>query len=107
MPDVEMGEGDGQGEAQGEGEEEGASPFRQPRARPLAYTDGGRMSNASRKPGGLWFPTSCHPAPRLDIYPPLLRPCRHRRRPSAQRGYTRGRQGLGRPAGPGTGLELS
>ncbi|XP_067579795.1 metalloproteinase inhibitor 1 isoform X1 [Pseudorca crassidens] len=49
------------------------------------------MSNASRKPGGLWFPTSCHPAPRLDIYPPLLRPCRHRRRPSAQRGYTRER----------------
>ncbi|OWJ99509.1 TIMP1 [Cervus elaphus hippelaphus] len=29
------------------------------------------------------------PRPRVDIYPPRLRPCRHRRGPSAQRGYTR------------------
>lgn len=31
------------------------------------------------------------PRPRVDIYPPRLRPCRHRRGPSAQRGYTRER----------------
>lgn len=60
--DLEMGEGDDQGEAQGEGEEAEAR-FRQPSARPLASTDGGRMSNASRKLGGLWFPHYCHPRP--------------------------------------------
>lgn len=30
---------------------------------PLGLTDGGRMSNASRKPGGLWFPFPLPPRP--------------------------------------------
>lgn len=83
-----------------EGEEEGASPFRQPWARPLASTEGGRMSNASRKPGGLWFPHRCHPRPsrgHLSSAAQALPPS-----PQTQRleRSTRGRQGPGRPAGP-------
>lgn len=69
---MEMGVG-GQGEAQREGEEEGASPFRQPSARPLASTEGGRMSNASRKPGGLRFPHRCHPRPSRGHLSPAAR----------------------------------
>ncbi|KAM5290260.1 metalloproteinase inhibitor 1 [Glossophaga mutica] len=43
-------------------------------------------------PGSLeacGFRTTATPAPSVDIYPPPLRPCRHHRRPSVQRGYTR------------------
>lgn len=103
MPDVETGEGVVKAGSGGGGKD--ASPFRQPRARPLASTDGGRMSNASGSLEACGFLPLLLPRPRVDIYPPQLRPCRHRlARPSAQRGYTRGRQGQ---AGPGTGLELS
>ena len=84
MPDVETGEGGGQGEALGEGEEKDASPFRQPRDRPLASTDGGRMSNASRKPGGLWFPTTAATPPSrgyLSSAAPALPPSPRTQRP--------------------------
>ena len=62
MPDVETGEGVVRARLR-EGRGEGCISFLESRARPLASADGGRMSNASRKPGGLWFPTAAATPP--------------------------------------------
>lgn len=45
------------------GRKQRSEPFFEARlARPLASSVGGRMSNVSGKPGGLWFP-HLHPRP--------------------------------------------
>lgn len=54
------------------------------------------------RPGSLeacGFRTTATPAPRVDIYPPLLRPCHCRLRPSAWRDPPEVGRGLGGPRG--------
>ena len=91
----------------GGGEREGASPFRQPRPAPLPHGWGAGGECIPETRGPVVSLPAATPPLAVDIYPPLLRPCRHRHRLSVQRSYTRGKQGLRRPARPGTGLELS
>lgn len=72
--DVELGEG-----AQWAGWQRREYLWAYPWGPPLGFnSSGGWMSNVSRKPGGCDFPAN--PTPRMDIYSPLLSPCRHRSR---------------------------